>query len=254
MCLVVLDWQPANNFTLRLVANRDEFLERPTAPMNWWPESTSSFGLLAGKDLRAGGTWLALDKRGRIALLTNIRSGYVGKSAARSRGELAIRFIESTMSAQEFIDSLQDSMADYGGFNMLVCDGRELSWFSNEHPSAHILPAGIHVLSNQALDTPWPKVIKARQQMSESLPRFESELGQLDILTDREVAPDEQLPETGVPKEWERILSAQTILTPTYATRSRCWLVADRSGVDVLEQQLDSAGEVAEDRRFTWSI
>ena len=254
MCLVVLDWQPANNFTLRLVANRDEFLGRPTAPMSWWPESTSSFGLLAGKDLRAGGTWLALDKRGRIALLTNIRRGYVGKSAARSRGELAIRFVESTMSAQEFLDSLQDSMADYGGFNMLVCDGRELSWFSNEYPSAHILPPGIHVLSNQALDTPWPKVIKARQQMSETLSRFESELGKLNILTDREVAPDEQLPETGVPLEWERILSAQTILTPTYATRSRCWLVADRSGVDVLEQQLDSAGEVAEDRRFTWSI
>ena len=254
MCLVVLDWQPDNDFTLKLVANRDEFLERPTAPMSWWPESTSTHGLLAGKDLRAGGTWLALDKRGRIALLTNIRSGYVGKSAARSRGELAIRFVESTMSAQEFIDSLQHTMVDYGGFNMLVCDGRELSWFSNEYPSAHILPPGIHVLSNQALDTPWPKVIKARQQMSESLSRFESELGQLDILTDREVAPDEQLPETGVPLEWERILSAQTILTPTYATRSRCWLVADRSGVDVLEQQLDSAGEVAEDRRFTWSI
>lgn len=254
MCLVALDWQPDNDFTLRLVANRDEFLERPTEPMSWWLESTSAYGLLAGKDLRAGGTWLALDRRGRIALLTNIRSGYVGKSAARSRGELAIRFVESDMKAQEFINSLQETIADYGGFNMLVGDGKELSWFSNEHPAAHPLPAGIYVLSNQALDTPWPKVIKARQQLSESLARFESEFGELDILTDRAVAPDEQLPETGVPIEWERLLSAQTILTPTYATRSRCWLVANRLGVDVLEQQLDSLGEVAEDRRFTWSF
>ncbi|QJD71410.1 NRDE family protein [Marinobacterium sp. LSUCC0821] len=254
MCLVALDWQPSEDFTLRLVANRDEFLDRPTAPMSWWPESTSEYGLLAGKDLRAGGTWLALDRRGRIALLTNIRNGYVGKSASRSRGELAVRFVESTMSAEAFIGSLQDTIADFGGFNMLIGDGKELVWFSNEHPTPHLLKSGIHILSNQALNTPWPKVIKARQQMSESLARFESDFGELEILTDRAVAPDEQLPETGVPIEWERLLSAQTILSSTYATRSRCWLVANRSGIDVIEQQLDSLGEVAEDRRFTWSL
>ncbi|GGX63169.1 NRDE family protein [Saccharospirillum salsuginis] len=253
MCLMVLNWRPDHEWPLLLVANRDEFRERPTHPMHWWPGADRD--LLAGKDLKAGGTWLAIDQNGRFALLTNIRPGYIGKTGSRSRGELPIRFLNEHLSIEAFHRDVAEYLPEYGGFNLVLGDGERLFWFSSNHPDGQWLDAGIHTLSNDALNTPWPKTRKASRQMAEHTERFEQGLiDDLDILTDRQAADDSQLPDTGVPLEWERQLSAQTITGERYGTRCRTWVRMDRRGfVGVKEIELDASGGIRQDRDFSWN-
>lgn len=254
MCLMVLNWRPDHDWPLLLVANRDEFRERPTKAMHWWPGAAADGDILAGKDLKAGGTWLAIDQGGRFALLTNIRPGYVGQSGQRSRGELPIEFLRSGRGIEPFHRDLKEALSAYSGFNLVLGDGERLFWFSSNHPDGRWLEPGIHTLSNDALDTPWPKTRQARRQMEAQTESFErAALDELDILTDRQTAPDHELPETGVPLEWERQLSAQTITGERYGTRCRTWLRVDRHGyLGAKEVQLDASGEPVAERDFSW--
>ena len=256
MCLMVLNWRPDHEWPLLLVANRDEFRERPTHPMHWWPGAAARGDLLAGKDLKAGGTWLAIDHSGRFALLTNIRPGYLGQSGQRSRGELPIQFLQSGQDIEDFHQHLKKDLPAYSGFNLLLGDGKRLFWVSSNHPDGRWLEPGIHTLSNDALNTPWPKTQQAQRQMAEQAEQFErGNLDTLDILADRDTAPDNTLPRTGVPLEWERQLSAQTIIGEAYGTRCRTWLRMNRHGyVGVTELQLDETGEPLEQRDFGWRI
>lgn len=253
MCLMVLNWRPDHDWPLLLVANRDEFRERPTRAMHWW--SPEDGGILAGRDLKAGGTWLAVDADGRFALLTNIRPGYVGLSGTRSRGELPVQFLTGQKTIEAFHDSLLDDLADYGGFNLVLGDRERLFWFSSDHPRGHWLEPGIHTLSNDALNTPWPKTRQAHRQMAEAGHQLEQgHLHEASILTDKATAPDSQLPQTGVPQTWEKQLSAQTITGDHYGTRCRTALRMHREGqLDVAEVQLGPSGEAISDRQFTWS-
>ena len=259
MCLMVLNWRPDADWPLLLVANRDEFRDRPAKAMHWWPgtesQDTKNPGdLLAGKDLKAGGTWLALGQSGHFALLTNIRPGYVGKTAQLSRGEIPLNFLRSGRSIEGFHQELQKDIVAYGGFNLILGDGNRLFWFSSDYPEGHWLPPGIHTLSNDALNTPWPKTQTAKQQMEKQTDAFEQgEPGDLEILTDRHPAPDDSLPTTGIPLEWERQLSAQTITGERYGTRCRTWVRMDRKGfIGVKEVQLNEQGEPVEHRDFSW--
>jgi len=254
MCLMVLNWRPDHEWPLLLVANRDEFRERLTRPMHWWPGAAANGDLLAGKDLKAGGTWLAIDQSGRFALLTNIRPGYIGKTGSRSRGELPLRFLNEHTEIETFHDRLRDTLPEYGGFNLILSDGQRLFWFSSAHPDGQWLEPGIHSLSNDALNTPWPKTRQAHRQMAEQANRFEQgDIDSLGILTDRQTADDAALPDTGVPLEWERQLSAQTITGERYGTRSRTWMRMNRNGyIGVDEVQLTSSGDVHDERSFNW--
>ena len=254
MCLVVFNWRPETAFPLLLVANRDEFRARPTQPVHWWkaPE------LLAGKDLKAGGTWFAIDRQGRFALITNIRPGYVGTTAELSRGELPLAFIKSAQSIPDFHSSLKPEISRYGGFNLLLGEPDRLFWFSSDYPEGQWVAPGIHVLSNDALDTPWPKAELARQQMTERLARLEQR-GEISvegvgILENVDQFSDNQLPSTGVPLEWERHLSAQNIKGEEYGTRSRIWLRTHEKGdIWVDEAQLDTQGIQHSLASFHWS-
>lgn len=254
MCLIVVNWRPGHEWPLLVVANRDEFRERPTEPMHWWAPENSGTGkaILAGRDLRAGGTWLALDETGRIALLTNIRPGYIGTTGERSRGELPLQYLRQNQSIPDFHQGLLPELHKYGGFNMILSDGDQLFWFSTDCPEGQWLEAGIHSISNDALNTPWPKTVKAQRQMHEHATMMERNFHHASILTDRETAPDDALPSTGVPRDWERLLSAQTITGETYGTRSRTWIRRHQSGhIDVAEQQLDDRGQKTETNTFS---
>ncbi|MBW1950086.1 MAG: NRDE family protein, partial [Deltaproteobacteria bacterium] len=66
MCLLLIAVEAHPEYRLILAGNRDEFYERPTAPAAWWENGS---GILAGKDLRAGGTWLGVTRTGRVAAL-----------------------------------------------------------------------------------------------------------------------------------------------------------------------------------------
>ena len=251
MCLVALNWDPEADLPLTLIANRDEFRARPTMPMHWWPDQRVD--MLAGKDLQAGGTWFAIDRAGRFALVTNIRPGYVGKSATLSRGALPVDFIQSGGDIAAFHAQIVDDIPQYGGFNLLLGDLEQLFWFSSDRPEGCQLKPGVHVLSNDALNTPWPKVELAREQMRASIEHFRSGEIDLDVLASTSPFPHEELPQTGVSADWESKLSAQTIVGSDYGTRSRCWLrVTQQRQVSLTEAQLTEAAELHAQLHFNW--
>lgn len=240
MCLAVLSWQPNSEFPLTVVANRDEFRARPTQAMHWWKN-----GILAGKDLQAGGTWLGVNQSRRFALLTNIRPGYIGVKAERSRGELVTQFLTQDVSIEHFQKSIQPKIAHYAGFNLLLGDGERLFWFSSDHPDGKFLAPGIYGLSNDALNTGWPKLDLAKQQLSEQLESVQHTLTQHTVLQSTAQASSHRLPNTGLSPEWEAMLSAQCILGESYGTRSRSHIVQNKLGeLRICEQQINSQGHI----------
>lgn len=259
MCLVAFSWSPGGQWPLMLVANRDEFRDRPTEPMHWWGDLENP--ILAGRDLQAGGTWFAINEQGRFALVTNIRPGYIGKSGLRSRGELPVRYLNSQKSISDFHADILPNIHDYTGFNLLLGDIsdamnggiEQLFWFSSDQPDGQFISPGIHVLSNDALDTPWPKVELARKQMVNALPMLARGEISPQVLTSTEPSSRELLPQTGVPFEWESLLSAQTIQGEHYGTRSRCWLrVNSQKDIYLSEYQLGEDARLVDVRNFNW--
>ena len=226
MCLLLtaLNTHPA--YKLILLANRDEHYERPSASARFWDEAPS---VLAGKDLRAGGTWLGITKNGRIAAVTNYRDPSAVRESAPSRGTLVSNFLLGQEGPLEYLDKLDQEAGKYNGFNLIVGDKDQLYWYSNRSLGVHPLSAGIHGLSNHLLDTPWPKVAKSKDALAHLLSEQEDpSLEELfRILTDHTIADDEHLLDTGVSLEWERILSPIFIVSPTYGTRSSTVLLID---------------------------
>jgi len=247
MCLVVFAWDPGAERRLVLVGNRDEFHARPTAPMDWWGEPP----LLAGRDLLAGGTWLGIDAAGRYGVLTNFR-GNAGPAGAPSRGTLIPRFLAGAGSPGDFLDEIAREAERYAGFSLRLGDRHELAYFSNgEREPPRRLGGGTYGLSNGRLDSPWPKVKNSRVRLSRQLAVATAPEQLFDVLTDRRVAADHELPDTGVPRELERRLSAPFIVGEDYGTRSSSvlWLQGDGSGV-ALERSHGSDGEPTALRRF----
>lgn len=239
MCLAVISWQPNSNRPLTVVANRDEFRERPTAPMHWWADGD----ILAGKDLKAGGSWLGFNQSGMFALLTNIRPGFVGHQADKSRGNLVRRFLLENQTIEQFHQSVMFDIELYGGFNLILGDMERLFWFNSSLPEGQWLQAGTYGLSNDSLDTPWPKTTLAKQQMTEYLQTPGVSLIDTDILKSDIIFEDSRLPQTGVPLEWERLISAQTITNEQYGTRSRTYIESENGFLSITEQQLNEAGD-----------
>jgi uncharacterized protein with NRDE domain len=226
MCLLLMALNRHSTYPLILLANRDEYYERPSASARFWDEAPS---VLAGKDLRAGGTWLGITRKGRIAAVTNYRDPASIKQGAPSRGRLVSDFLLGQRGPEEYIDKLDGEAGKYNGFNLIVGEKGQDYWYSNRGDGARPLSAGIYGLSNHLLDTPWPKVAKSKDALAQLL--SEQKAPSLEelflILTDHTIAGDEDLPDTGVGLEWERILSPIFIVSPTYGTRSSTVLLLD---------------------------
>lgn len=247
MCLLALAWRQRRDWPLLLAGNRDEFHRRPAAPLARWAQ-----GFHAGRDLDAGGSWLGARPDGRFAAVTNVRDALDTGARPRSRGELVVDFLAGDTAPGDYARGIQRQAADYRGFNLLLGDHRSLWYVGSRASPARELPPGIYVLSNDVLDTPWPKVERLRG-------RFEAALAQPDpgplmitALADRATAPDAQLPATGVPLDWERALSATFIVAPGYGTRCSTLLaLAPRRG-RMQERRFDEAGESAGDTVLEW--
>jgi len=227
MCLLLLAVQKHPDYKLVLAANRDEYYDRPTAPAAFWEEAPH---LLAGKDLRAGGTWLGITKQGRIAAVTNYRDPASMKTSAPSRGKLVSRFLLGQENPEHFLEGLVPEKDRYNGFNLIIGENDQLYWFSNRGDGAHRLSSGIYGLSNRLLDTPWPKLTRSKETMARLISKQKnpSQDDLFQMLLDRTVADDNQLPDTGVGMEWERILSPIFIMSPTYGTRSSTLILIDQ--------------------------
>ncbi len=226
MCLILLAWQTHPDFPLLVAANRDEFHDRPTQAAHWWPDEPRIY---AGRDLRAGGTWLGITRNGRFAALTNIRAPLRQQRDTRSRGEI----VAAALRAQHidaFLLDIERTAHQYNGFNLLVGDRETLWHLNSEQARADRVAPGIHALSNASLDTPWPKVIRGANALAEAVDRRADPEDLFTLLSDDRLAPDESLPDTGVPQEWERWLSAIRIAAPGYSTRSQAVVAFPRAG------------------------
>jgi uncharacterized protein with NRDE domain len=241
VCLVLIASDPRPGIRLVVGANRDEFHARPTAPAARWPDLPC---LVAGKDLTAGGTWLGVTEDGRFAALTNFRDGKAPK-ADRSRGELVLECLRDER-LDGFFAGLPDRLASYGGFNLIAGRPGKLRLFSSRTRRHDAIPPGVHALSNHDLDTPWPKVTRTKEalaRLAASSRPFDVE-GLFDILSDRTIAPDRDLPDTGVGLALERFLSAPFIVGPEYGTRSSTIAVFRTDGVtELFERTFDPLGK-----------
>lgn len=242
MCLIVFAWRPTHALPLIIAANRDEFHARPSLSLSFWKDAPQ---IIAGRDLQAGGTWMGVGPDGRVAALTNIREpgAPVG---SRSRGELPERFLRSQLSPEAYLTELMDQLEHYSGFNLLVGDARELWHLNSRTGTPEQLPVGIYGLSNAALDTPWPKLVRARSALHECLSAPEAE-NLLRLLSDSQLAADAELPSTGVPYEWEKRLSSVFIASDDYGTRASTVLIRRADGsTDIIERCFGPDGPLSE--------
>ncbi|MEO7073094.1 MAG: NRDE family protein [Rhodanobacter sp.] len=216
MCLIAFAWNVHPRWRLVLVGNRDEFHARPSAGLARWDDAP----LIAGRDLRAGGTWLGVTAQGRCAVVTNVRTP--ASMGTQSRGLLVGDYLADAGSAATHSDKLVDDAAAYGPFNLLLFDAQE-AWLVGNHPQPHRRPLdhGVHALSNADLDTPWPKVCALDAQLHAWLADGGADpLALLVGLRDEHVASDAQLPDTGFGLERERQLSPAFIRGHEYGTRA----------------------------------
>ncbi len=234
MCLLLFAQGVDPDYPLVVAANRDEYHHRPTEPAHWWPE-----GILAGRDLQAGGTWLGVTRQGRFAALTNFRDPANNDPQRASRGGLVVQALLDNSPPTEQLARLAREGDRYNGFNLLFGGPGGLYSFSNREAEGKSLQPGLYGLSNHLLETPWPKVLRGKRLLQECLNRGAPTPAALfELLADDHVPDDRDLPQTGVAPEWERVLAPMFINSPTYGTRSSAvvivradgeWLFAERS-------------------------
>jgi uncharacterized protein with NRDE domain len=248
LALIALDCHP--QYSLIIAANRDEFYDRPTTPAEFWADAPS---VLAGRDLKAGGTWLGIDRRGRLAAVTNVRQGERELPAPRSRGRLVSDFLRANIRALRYMEQVQSEADLYNGFNLIVVDAGGLFYYSNREGPARSLSPGVYGLSNHLLDTPWPKVATTKAAFGALLHGGASELIRdlFALLADRSRPGDGLLPSTGVSMEWERLLSSAFIASEDYGTRSSTVVLEGRDGTVVfVERSFGPRGAPAAEVRF----
>lgn len=251
MCLLVFAWQCHPRYSLILAGNRDEFHQRPAAPADWWQTEPA---VLAGKDLAGGGTWLGVSRGGQTAVVTNYREAPAAEPAQLSRGELVPGFLRSPASPRDWSGAVDCER--FGGFNLLLFDASGGHYLSNRGQRDTLIEPGVHGLSNHRLDTPWPKLVAAHDRFALAIEADQVDADPLfGILSDRRQADAVTLPDTGVPEEWERLLSAAFIVHPAYGTRASTVLTIEHDGrVYFEERRFDASGDTAGSSRFEFDI
>jgi uncharacterized protein with NRDE domain len=256
VCLILFANEANSRYLLVLAANRDEAYSRPTAPAVFWEEAPN---VLAGKDLKSGGSWMGVTRSGKVAAVTNFRGSGKVWEGAPSRGNLVSDFLMSSESPDVYIDTLRTRARHYNGFNLLLGSNQGLWWYSNRYDDEQpqrIIP-GIHGLSNHLLDTPWPKVERGKRALEQLIVGEKEIMPEqvLPILEDRTPAPDDELPDTGVGLELERVLSAPFIRTQHYGTRSSTVLLIEHTGsVTFVERSFNPGDESQKETRYKFRI
>jgi uncharacterized protein with NRDE domain len=225
MCVIFLALEQHRDHRVLLLANRDEFYDRPTAAADYWEDFPA---ILAGRDLVAGGTWLGVTVTGRFAAVTNYRDPAASRGS-RSRGELVAGFLKSGAAPADYAEMIRANVHDFSGFNLIVGEANEdrldVRYVASRAHAVAKLKAGTYGLSNHLLDTAWPKVTLGKERFARLLARKHiSHERAFDLLADATIAADELLPDTGIGHEREKALSPIFIKTPTYGTRSSTFL------------------------------
>jgi len=244
MCLIFVSYHHHPDYPLIVAANRDEFYARPSTPIHEWPDQP---GVIAGRDQDKGGTWLGFARDGRFAAVTNFRSGQANENRL-SRGQLALQLLTSEQPDHFINDELARTAPDYNDFNCLFYYRKQLYYLSNKADSHQaILSPGIYGLSNALLDTPWPKLIRGKAAFSRAITSVPDEPALWRTLADQTLAADNELPQTGVSQDWEKLLSSRFIQSPHYGTRSSHLLFWSATGTATFkERRFNASGLVGE--------
>ena len=250
MCLIYIAWRRHPRHRLVVAANRDEFHARPALPAHWWDDAP---GVLAGRDLEAGGTWMGVTSGGRFAAITNFRGPSPYRAGAPSRGALVSEFLAGDASAPEYLGRIVQEGHRYNGFSLLAMDGDTLAFASNRSRGVARLAPGVYGLSNHLLDTPWPKVTGGKAELERLLDGPEVRASDLLAL----LAPDDPRHEEASAADTEsdpgsmRWRSSRFILGGDYGTRTSTVALLDAGGAGVfVERSFDAGGAAGGDARF----
>jgi len=247
MCLILFSYKTHPNYKLVIAANRDEFYERPTNPADFWKDHKN---VLAGRDQEAGGTWMGINKNGSLALLTNYRDLSNLKKNAPSRGKLVSDFLVAYPHPKEYLETIDLISYRYNGFNILLGNPDDLWYYSNIRKRIYMLGSGIYGLSNGLLDSPWPKVEKGKKKLGVILNKPSIDPSDLfTALYDDKLASDDQLPDTGVGLEKERMLSSMFIKSPVYGTRCSTVLMVDQDNNVIYSEKTYNTSTFESDTR-----
>ncbi len=234
MCLAAFSLQASAEYSLVFAANRDELHERPTTPAGWWDEPRT---ILGGRDLVAGGSWLAIDRSGRLAAVTNFRE-ISDAVYSNSRGRLVQDYLNSSVGAEEYLAGLDAHAADYGPFNLLIFDGQRLHYASNRAPGQELDP-GVYALSNTHLGSTWPKVSHAEAQLTACLDSGDLSACLFDLLADRTLHGDSLDPDD----RETRLKSTIFLQDDHYGTRASTVVLLSRNGeLQFIERRFDADG------------
>ncbi len=230
MCLILFAYEMHEQYPLIIAANRDEYFHRPTARAHFWDDEPH---ILAGRDLEKMGTWMGVTKSGRFSFVTNYRDPLEKTEGKKSRGELVRNALNFSGNLEDFFRDIKQNADQYPGFNLVAGELGEIYYFSNREGEIKKLTKGIYGLSNHLLDTPWPKVTTGKRGLKKIIEEKQHNLIEklFLLLENREVYPDEELPETGVSLEMERMLSPLFITGKNYGTRSSTVLLMTESEV-----------------------
>ena len=249
MCLILFAYKVSKKYPLILIANRDEFYQRPTACMDFWHNKPY---ILAGKDIEQGGTWFGINKNKRFAAITNFRDPFSIKQNAPSRGEIIIDFLDSNKNIKSYINEFKKKAGVYNGFNLLLGDKDSIFWFSNLKNETEKIKIGIHGISNKFLNTAWPKIEFGKKALQQIINEKITYKSLFSLLTNRTIASDTSLPNTGIGIEWERILSPLFIKSDIYGTRSSTIMLINKNkNIDIIERTYNPENHLKyKDKKF----
>ncbi|WP_440999754.1 NRDE family protein [Fodinibius sp. SL11] len=254
MCLIVFSYKQHAQYPLIFAANRDEHYGRPSRSARFWDDNPT---ILAGKDLEAGGTWLGINKYGDFSAITNYRDPNIQKEHPPSRGQLVLDFLKNDSAPSTYLNELQSRADKFMGFNLLTGSLDELGYYSNQQNKILFLDKGLYGLSNHLLETPWPKVRRAKDSMRALIADNKIAPKPLfDLLADDREAPEEELPDTGIPKEIEKKVSPIFIKSDGYGTRCSTVILIDHNGDVTFAERRFKPGtmQVEEENQYEFLI
>jgi len=241
MCLILFAIDQHEDYPFVVIANRDEFYARPTRSAHWWEDTSSVY---AGRDLEANGTWMGVDKQGRFAAVTNVREPGVKHDAPLSRGDLPRNFLQGNLGAEAYLQGL--ALDQYAGFNLLLADHSGCWFLSNRDTTIRKIPAGVYGVSNGYFDEPWPKLETGKFALQQCLQTSVDAESLFSILLDKDQASEELLPNTGISREFERLLSSRFIHSNEYGTRASSVLLKSSNSLSFIERNFDQSGAMGD--------
>ncbi len=250
MCIIAIAYRAHPGYPLVIAANRDEFYDRPAAPLHFWEDHP---GILAGKDLKSRGTWFGVNKKGKIGAITNFREPGAAFDSGISRGRLVLDYLAGDAPPDAYLENIAEQKDQFNGFNLVAGSTDSLFWYSNRGDAVEKIAPGIHGLSNRLLNTPWPKVAKIREGISRIISQNDKINPEdlFSLLTDSARPPHKMLPDTGIGLQWEKILSPVFVKSDVYGTRCSSVLLLDASGKMLFcERTYDGSGQ-GDTRCFT---